>query len=161
MSLSKLRQFLTLSSAAWLAACGGGGGSTSTSGGAQGDLVLNPATGFYVVIEQNSGGDGNGLSFADDPVWGRLVDVVATDPVTLAPRTYLRDYLIGESIVSGPEYTLERNAANGQEVLTIPQLFGTPAFESAFEQLDDGLQRFLDKGLEANELPPFTAMPRW
>ena len=160
MSLSKRRQFLTLSSAAWLAACGGGGGSTSTTGGAQGELVLNPATGLYVVIEKNSGGDGTGLSFADDPVWGRLVDVVATDPVTLAPRTYLRDYLVGENIVSGPEFTLARNLATGREVLTIPQEFGTPAFESAFERLEDGLQRFLDKGLEANELPPFTSMPR-
>jgi hypothetical protein len=144
-----------------LAACGGGGGGdTTTSGGSPGQLVENPATGLYVMIEPNHGGDGTGLDFSEDPVWGRLVDIVATDPTTLLPRTYLRDYLVGEDIVSGPQFSLERNAATGREVLTIPQLFGTPAFQSAFAQLDDGLQRVLDKGLGANELPPFTSIPR-
>ncbi len=144
-----------------LAACGAGSsGDTTTSGFAVGSVQSNPGTGTMVIIEANVLGQAGALSFVGEPLWGRLVDVTATDPASGLERTYFTDYLIGQDIESDQDFLLERNPATGRETVTILHDFGSSAYALAFGRLSAGLQPFLDKSLSPAELPPFTALPR-
>jgi hypothetical protein len=152
-----------------LTGCGNGSsGSPTTTSLPTGTVTLNAATNKMVIIEASLLGGGGSMRVLGDPLWGRLVDVWATDPATNQPRQYFEDYLIGQDISSNGgcdvpatgDYCLERNPATGRETLTIPLVFGTPAYNLAFARLTTGLQAFLDKSLSPAELPPFTAMPR-
>ena len=85
-----------------------------------------------------------------------MVDIQDENGVLL-----FRDFVVGEDIKSnGIDYQLDRNPVTGVETLTILHPQGTPAFEAAYGRLESNLTNVLDKGLEQNELPPFTMVAR-
>jgi len=137
-----------------------GDSGNSGSGFPVGSVQTNPATGLQVVIESNKRGEASSLHLVGNPVWGRLVDIRATDPTTGFEATYFVDYLVGPHIVTTTSWVLDRNPATGKETITILADFGSPEFTSALSQFESGLQAFIDRGLGANQVPPYTALPR-
>ena len=144
--------------AALAVGCGGGssgGNQGGGSGGANGEVLLNPATGLSFVVDSNSGGNASNLKILST-YWGRLVDIQDANRVLMH-----QDFVIGEDIkTNGIDYQLDRNPVTGKEVLTIRYAAGTPGYANAFARLEANVANVLDKGLGANELPPFTMVAR-
>ena len=139
-----------------LAALAGCGGSSNPAVVVPaGPRAVNPATGLAYVPEAHRGGQASNLRLIGVS-WGRLVDVREASGTLLH-----RDFVIGPDIVSDAvDFALERNAFTGSETLTILHPEGTPAFDAAFARLEANLVDWLDKGLAATELPPFTMVAR-
>ncbi len=138
--------------------CAGGGGS-SGQGSAPGSIQLNTETNLQFVATEHQGGGGSALKLLRME-WGRLVDVYDQDAAGLRTRRFA-DFIIGEDIVSdGVDYLLERNPVTEIETVTILHPFGSPAFLSAFQQLDQNLQTFQVKGINVGQLGPFTGVAR-
>jgi hypothetical protein len=144
-----------------VSSCGGSDGPGQGSGLPVGSLQTNPGTGKLFKVEANEGGDANAMKVVS-VLWGRLVDVYDLDPSTGQPLAEARftDFLIGDDIQSdGVDFELERNAFTGKDELTILHVFGTAGYKAAFDQLEQGLQPFLVKGLTST-LPPYTQVAR-
>lgn len=125
-----------------------------------GSIQTQPGGSLKFVVDPNSTGQAPGLRLLRTE-WGRLVDVYDFNPQSQQRTRLFSDFLIGPDIATdGLHYVLERLPGTGRELLVIQYPFGTVAFDSAFQALDDGLQSFLIKSLAPNELPPFTAVPR-
>jgi hypothetical protein len=156
---------LTLASLAlvpFLAGCGGGGGGSdsgsATTGGAPGSIVAHPDPTLYgsqtLVVDPNQGGGANAMTISRI-AWGRLVDVRDSNG-----DLQNVDYVVGEDIVTGGSYRLDTNAVTAETTVTILHVAGTPAYNSAFRQLDANLIPIQEKSLNPNELPPFSVVPR-
>lgn len=144
------------------------GSAPSESSVVPGTLLQNPAStdGFsYFLAGSNFNGGASNLEIKR-VLWGRLVDLYAQDGGIGARQKLIRDLLVRPDLQSdGSDYLLESNPVTLREELTILHAFGTPEFEAAFQPLRDevgliGTTEFIDKGLSANVLPPFTAVPR-
>ncbi|MBL8804269.1 MAG: Ig-like domain-containing protein [Planctomycetes bacterium] len=126
---------------------------------------LPGAAGRKFIVDPSSNGQATTLRLLRTE-WGRLVDVYVFegDPA-ITPRTlWFSDFLIDPNIQSDSDYLLERLPASGRETLTIRHGRTTGAelanFQRSLDALDDGLQFFVVKSLNPNELPPFTAVAR-
>lgn len=149
-----------VTAAMYLAAgCGGGSSGGSSSSGKPGEIVANPnQPGTYFVVEANQ--SGNATSFKIVSLeWGRLVDIYDLDPLTQATEPRFLNTLVRDTIQNNNDFRLDRNPVTGVEILTILHPFGTPTFKAALNTAMN-LQPVLVKGLDAGELPPFTALPR-
>ncbi len=119
-----------------------------------------PGGSLKFVVDASSNGQAPGLRLLRAE-WGRLVDVYDFNPLTQERTRIFADFLVGPDIsTDGINYVLERLPGTGRELLVIRHPYGSTAFDSAFQALDDALQSFIVKGLAINELPPFTAAPR-
>jgi hypothetical protein len=140
------------------------GSAPSQSSVAPGTLLENPSStdGFtYLLAGSHFNGGASNLR-VERVVWGRLVDLYSQEP-SGERKKLIRDLLVRQELQSdGVDYLLESHPVTLREELTILHGFGTPAFDTAFQPLRDevGLVEFIDKGLSANVLPPFTAVPR-
>ncbi len=125
-----------------------------------GSTQTDPDTGLKFVVDDNRSGAASNLHVSG-VYWGRLVDVYAPNTTTGLDELLFDDFLIGASVASdGTDFTLARNPTTGVESLTILHPFGTAEFNAAFAQIESGLQLLIDKSLDVQELPPFTAVPR-
>jgi hypothetical protein len=151
--------------AAALVAVGCQGSSPEQSSIAPGTLLQDPANtdGFsFFLADSHFNGNANQLMI-ESVRWGRLVDVLAQHPTTGERQKIMRDLLVDPKINSdGTNYLLQQNQVTQREELIILHAFATPGFDAAFQPLKDevGLEDFIEKGISANELPPFTAVPR-
>jgi hypothetical protein len=124
------------------------------------NFALNPATGRPFLVDANHSGQAATLNIVSVH-WGRLVDVYDFDPATGKRSLKLADFLIGDDIASdGVHFRLEQRPVTQKVELTVLHTFGSPAFNTAFAQLEVGLHTFVPKSLDPSELPPFTAQPR-
>jgi hypothetical protein len=111
------------------------------------------------VVTAHQGGGASALKLLRAE-WGRLVEIFDQDAQGVRKLRFT-EYLIGEDIQSdGVDYLLERNPVTEKDALTILHAFDTPAFLSALKQADQNLQLIQPKGLNPNELPPYSALPR-
>ena len=118
----------------------------------------------YFLQTPHEDGDADAL-FVSGVHWGRLVQVMdgEGDP-------QMRDFLIAHSIRDGDafspsiggvmHYGLKRNPVTGDFAVTIPAKGGTVRFLEALLNLEAGLDEVVDRGIGANELGPFTMVPR-
>lgn len=141
------------------------GSSPEASNVAPGTLLQNSSAsdGFTYFLAGSHFGGGASSLVVERVLWGRLVDLYAEDPVSGLRQKLIRDFLVRPELQSdGTDYELEIHPVTQREELTILHAFGTPGFEAAFQPLRDevGLPEFIDKGMSANVLPPFTAVPR-
>jgi len=126
---------------------------------------LPGGSGRKFIVDSSSNGQATTLRLLRTE-WGRLVDlyVFEGDPATTPRTLWFRDFLIDPNIQSDTDYLVERLPASGRETLTIRHGRTTGAelanFQRSFDALDDGLQFFVVKSLNPNELPPFTAVAR-
>jgi len=141
------------------ASCGDSPGEEPGQSSPPGSIVERP-DGSLLVVAPHKGGQA-GQVFVVGVRWGRLVDLYEADPVTGARSLLFTDLVVNPVAVSdGIDYLLERSPASGREDLSILHPFGSLEWTDAFRRLEDGLVPFIDKGLAANELPPYTALPR-
>jgi hypothetical protein len=154
-----------------LGAFGCGGGSSPSSGGSEPAGTLVPPTEFSYpagmqgspagfFVEDNFGGSSTALQLIE-MFWGRMVDVYDRDPLTGADTLRFVNFVIGEDIVTTEnQWELETNVVTQAQTLTILHAFGTPAFDTALDLLDNGLGPIEKKGLSATEQPPFSFVAR-
>ena len=143
-----------------VAACGGTSASSS-SGAAPGTLADNPNTGGKFIVDAHKNGDGSTLSLSAVR-WGRLVDLYDVDPVSGEPSTepVFRDLLVDPAVESGANLVVRADPVTGKDEVVVLHAVGTPGFAASLDDLENGLQPVMDKGLSATVLPPFTAWPR-
>lgn len=143
-----------------LTGCGKSSSSTQ-SNNTPGTLLVDPQTGANIVVEANQGGGANRLGLTG-AFWGRLVDIYDFDAGNGSSTLQFRDFVIGDNIASDlVDFRLDRNAITETEILTILHPAGTPAFLSAFAQVEANVQPFVKRGLPTTTLPvTYTAMPR-
>jgi len=149
--------------------CGGGSSPSGGNSGPSGTLV--PPTDFSYpsgvqgspagfFVEDNFGGASTALQLIE-MFWGRMVDVYDRDPVTGADTLRFVNFVIGEDIVTTEnQWVLETNVVTQAQTLTILHAFGTPAFDTALDALDNGLGPVEKKGLSPTEVGPFSFVAR-
>ncbi|MCH2103527.1 MAG: hypothetical protein MK297_05870 [Planctomycetes bacterium] len=88
--------------------------------------------------------------------WGRLVDVLDVEGVKRH-----EDFVVNEGIQTDfVDYEVKTNPITDKTSVRILHPFGSAAYVSALESLDDSLGPIFDKSLDVDELPPFPIMPR-
>ena len=146
-----------------LAACGGSSTAPEGSSSAPGSIVQNPNAGGVFnrfVVDAHRGGQAGQVSIVDVR-WGRLVELHDLDPVTGQRTPLFTDLAVDPFVISdGVDYLLERSPVSGREELTILHPFDSPGWRLAFQRLEGGLVPLLERGLGANVLPPYSALPR-
>lgn len=170
-SSTSLARTAALAGALALTAFGCGGGSSPSGGSNEPAGTLVPPTEFSYpagiqgspagfFVEDNFGGASTALQLIE-MFWGRMVDVYDRDPNTGADTLRFVNYVIGEDIVTTEDqWVLETNVVTQAQTLTILHAFGTPAFDIAFDMLDDGLGPVEKKGLSPTEQGPFSFVAR-
>lgn len=136
-----------------LTACGASAG-YSTSG-IEGETLVK-TDGTYFVVDPNNSGESTTMHMTS-VTYGRLIDEV----YDITGATVLhRNLVVRQDLVSDSDYLLEQNPISRFTRLTIQHTQGTPSYESAFDQLFEGMTPALVKGIDATVLPPFTMIPR-
>lgn len=163
---SRLRRSLLLGATLLLAACGGGGGGGG-GGGAPGSGVSDGfeyPPGFDIspggfIIDPNQGGTSNDFKLVE-MFWGRLVDVYDYDAASTVSTLQHRSFVIGEEVFSdGVDYELTINGVTEVTTLKILHKAGTPAYQSAFERIDDNVGPIAPNGYSSSG-QPFSYVPR-
>lgn len=106
------------------------------------------------VVDANQRGVSNQLRLTG-MFWGRIVNVFDITGTLQAV-----DYVIGENIQSNQDYIVTTNTVTQATSVTIRHLAGTEGYEAAFLALDQNLTPVQDKSLNANEIGPFSMVPR-
>jgi len=170
---------------AWLAGCGGGKSAPLDSANA-GQVVGHPDPGMasdVFIGEANFSGLASQVKLRG-VFWGRLVSVADS-----SGEVRLRDFLISSGIRNETSFTtstgvqlfycLDRNAVtdattvyiltecpdegDGETVADVADdaaLVGSTEFDEALRNLEAGLTPIFDKSLEADEIGPFSMVPR-
>lgn len=139
-----------------LAGCGSDSVVSGSSAGPVGSFYTEgnlPSAGF--LVEENKAGGGSNLRILGVS-WGRLVEIADVDGLTRH-----RDFVVGEDIRSdNVDYAVTSNPVTDQITVRILHPFGSPAYVQALRRAEQNLTPVQSKGLNPNELPPFTVVPR-
>ncbi len=129
-----------------------------------GDIVQDPDTGRYLIVDGSAGGAGSELRIARH-AWGRLLDVYGIDS-TGARVLMNEDFLIDPSLTTDNfNYVLETNPVTSQQVLIIlynvddtSQGGGRTQFYNYLKLAEAGLKPVDDTGISGSGL--YTMVPR-
>lgn len=130
-----------------------------------GSFRPKPGDGHYFE-DAHAGGQASRLTLIEIQ-WGRLVDVHALDEHgdTLS-QPVLRDFVIGENLLSDPDkYLLETSPISQKSRLIVQRVLGAPdqgrgTFETLVQQAAQGLVGVLPKSEDANDSRPFSLVAR-
>jgi hypothetical protein len=129
-----------------------------------GDIIQDPDTGRFFIVETSSGGAGSELRIVRH-AWGRLLDVYGLD-FEGARVLMNEDFLIDPSLqTDGVDYVLETSPITFQQILLILRNVDDTLLEGGFYQFHDllkyaeaGLKPVDDTGISGSGL--FTMVPR-
>lgn len=141
-----------------IGSCGGRSQPPTLSGATPGEIITHPSNAYGSLrlrVDESKGGSGTDTRLAGVS-WGRMVTV---RDVSGALQNV--NMVIGEDIRSDNiNYELVNNPVTEETTVRILHAAGSPAYNSAFDRLDQNLIPVASKSLSVNELPPFPVLPR-